>query len=213
MHSGAPLPVPKTDTDVALLQLTNLYWVVCLLLYSTMGFLMRPSPTASTDATSQSEAGAGAQYPSPSTTASSASTNSPASSFTSSPPPPQPSKPSDPRRDPRLCARKIAHSVHLFWEPSAGAFGNHIGLFPLGVAMRFLAALEPIEHSEPYQLMRKLFNRPFLGTFVGKFLSNLQQQTPKDGLRNMQGDEGIKARAKAWWEEGEQLPIRSQTPT
>lgn len=63
----------------------------------------------------------------------------------------------DDRRSLRLCAYKIAHSVHLFWKPAAGAFGNHIGLFPLGVAMRFPAGTEPIETSEPYRLMRQLF--------------------------------------------------------
>ncbi|OAA56785.1 Zn(2)-C6 fungal-type DNA-binding domain protein [Cordyceps fumosorosea ARSEF 2679] len=184
--SGDPLPVPKTDVDTALLQMTSLYWVVCILLYSTIGLLMREARQP--PATPQPRPGP-PSYPSP-----------PASVSPDKPSPASPSPTDDDRRNPRLCAHKIARSVHLFWEPAAGAFGNHVGLLPLGVAMRFLAGTEPrIEASDAYSRMRSLFRRPFLGSHVGTFLSNLQREAPSEELRGMGGDEGIQARAHAWW--------------
>lgn len=189
--SGLPLPVPKTDIDTALLQITNLYWVVGIMLYSTIGLLKREAPRDRTPPPQNNQ---------PSYLSPPASVSSGASSGRPSPPPVSACQVENDRRSPKLCAYKIAHSVHLFWEPAAGAFGNHIGLFPLGVAMRFLASVEPIETSEPYQMMRQLFRRPFLGTQIGTFLSNLQKEAPREDLRKMQGDAGIQARAQAWWD-------------
>lgn len=188
--SGFPLPVPKTDIDTALLQITSLYWVVGILLYSTIGLLKREGPQQQIPRPQSGQ---------PSYLSPPASVSSSISSGSLSPSPAPVWKPQDDRRSPILCAYKIAHSVHLFWEPAAGAFGNHIGLFPLGVAMRFLASTEPIKTSEPYRLMRQLFRRPFLGTQIGTFLSNLQRETPREELRMMEGDAGIQARAHAWW--------------
>ncbi|KAJ3499083.1 hypothetical protein NLG97_g605 [Lecanicillium saksenae] len=193
--SGLPLPAPKTDIDTALLQITSLYWVVGILLYSTIGLLKREGPPVQTPPPQDTQ---------PSYLSPPASVSSGASSGRPSPPPPVTSHTDDGRRNPKLCAYKIAHSVHLFWEPAAGAFGNHIGLFPLGVAMRFLASIEPIETSDPYQMMRQLFRRPFLGTQIGTFLSNLQKEAPREDLRKMAGDAGIQARAQAWWNRSEQ---------
>lgn len=118
--SGSPLPIPKTDIDIALLQITNLYWVVGILLYSTIGLLKREEPQQ--------------QMPRPQTSQPSylsppASVSSTISSGSPSPSPAPAWKLQDDRRSPRVCAYKITHSVHLFWEPAAGAFGNHIGLF------------------------------------------------------------------------------------
>lgn len=201
--SGKPLPIPKTDVDTALLQITNLYWVVGILLYSTIGLLKKG---AARPATPQQHNSPSSYLSPPASISSRDSVDGASPSQTpmrAQQAPPQQVQRPDPRRDPKLCAYKIAHSVHLFWEPAAGAFGNHIGLFPLGVAMRYLANVEPIEGSEPYGLMRALFRRPFLGTQVGTFLSNLQKQTPKANLQNMEGDAGIRARAQVWWNEGE----------
>lgn len=210
---GLPLPEAKADLDVALLQATHLYWCTALLLYSTMGFVMRPPTSA-----------AGVPSPAASDSSQQSSPMSKATATASLIPPRSPETPPYEagakklllaehlglaRKNPRSYACKIAYSVHLFWEPSTGAFGNHIGLFPLGLAMRFLAALEPIEHSKEYMVMRALFQRPFLGTFVGRFLSNLQREAPQKHLRDMKGDAGIQARASRWWKEGEQIPIRS----
>lgn len=198
--SGFPLPVPKTDIDTALLQMTSLYWVVGILLYSTIGLLKRERPQTPTPTqTPQPKNGQPCYLSPPASVSSSISSGSPSPSEALA-------AATDDRRSPRLCAYKIAHSVHLFWEPAAGAFGNHIGLFPLGVAMRFLASIEPIETSEAYQMMRRLFRRPFLGTEIGTFLSNLQRETPRKELRKMEGDAGIQARAHAWWQRSNPVP-------
>lgn len=202
--SGLPLPIPKTDVDTALLQLTTLYWVVGILLYSTYGMLKKDEMEAETP---QPQTSQPTSYLSPPSSIASGASGIPSPGMVREERPPK----VDHRRDPRLLAYKIAYSVHLFWEPAAGAFGNHVGLFPLGVAMRFLASVEPIQTSEAYAQMRQLFRRPFLGTVVGEFLSNLQKQTPKPELRNMQGDAGIEARAKVWWNEGEKP--RASTPS
>lgn len=225
---GLPLPDAKADMDVALLQSIHLYWCVALLLYSTMGFLIKmgaasaPAAASTTSTTSApaSTSTSTATSPCPSDTSSPKSQDSSygsSDSSVSSPPSEQGASRQMPtdhlgaaRKNPRLYACKIAYSVHLFWEPSTGAFGNHIGLFPLGLAMRFLAASGPIETCQEYMVMRKLFVRPFLGTFVGRFLSNLQRDVPQHKLRNMEGYEGIQARASKWWAEGEQIPIRSK---
>ncbi|KAJ6783309.1 hypothetical protein PWT90_02544 [Aphanocladium album] len=193
--SGLPLPVPRTDIDTALLQITSLYWVVGILLYSTIGILRLEAPPTQTPPPQDSQ---------PSYLSPPASVSSGVSSGIPSPSPSAACQIESGRRNPKICAYKIAHSVHLFWEPAAGAFGNHIGLFPLGVAMRFLASIEPIETSEPYQMMRQLFYRPFLGTHIGTFLSNLQKEAPREDLRKMAGDAGIQARAQAWWNRSDQ---------
>ncbi|XWX01515.1 hypothetical protein V2A60_009543 [Cordyceps javanica] len=191
--SGVPLPVPKTDIDTALLQLTSLYWVVCILLYSTVGLVKGEGPQPDT---TQVQHGQPSYLSPPASVSSGIPSDMPSPTLDSS------WQMEADRRNPRLCAYKIAHSVHLFWEPAAGAFGNHVGLFPLGVAMRFLAGTEPIEASEPYRLMRQLFRRPFLGTQIGAFLTNLQRESSNAELRKMQGDAGIQARAHAWWHQG-----------
>ncbi|KAH7195332.1 hypothetical protein DER44DRAFT_791163 [Fusarium oxysporum] len=75
-------------------------------------------------------------------------------------------------------AYKIAHSIHLLFEPPAGTYSSVAAFFLLGTALRYLIMIETHGGhnitSKERLLLVKVFTRPFLGSFVGRFLQNLQ---------------------------------------
>ncbi|KAI1014472.1 hypothetical protein LB504_012202 [Fusarium proliferatum] len=103
-------------------------------------------------------------------------------------------------------AYKIAHAIHLLFELPAGTFSAVAAFFPLGTALRYLIMIETHGGhsimSKERLLLVKVFTRPFLGSFVGRFLQNLQVDDgidygyPADILL---GTRGLEYRARVWW--------------
>ncbi|KAI3578769.1 hypothetical protein IWW34DRAFT_805426 [Fusarium oxysporum f. sp. albedinis] len=103
-------------------------------------------------------------------------------------------------------AYRIAHAIHLLFEPPAGTYSSVAAFFLLGTALRYLIMIETHGGhnitSKERLLLVKVFTRPFLGSFVGRFLQNLQVDDgidygyPADILL---GIRGIEYRARVWW--------------
>ncbi|KAF5554165.1 hypothetical protein FMEXI_2151 [Fusarium mexicanum] len=103
-------------------------------------------------------------------------------------------------------AYRIAHAVHLLFEPPAGTYSSVAVFFLLGTALRYLIMIETHGGhnimSKERLLLVNIFTRPFLGSFVGRFLQNLQADDgidygyPADILLGMRG---IEYRARVWW--------------
>ncbi|KAF4984015.1 hypothetical protein FZEAL_720 [Fusarium zealandicum] len=163
--AGEPVPLPQTDDDLAVLYLSHMYWMICLLLYSVMGSCEMEAPHIETQG--------------PSTCSSSQQI---ATSY----------------------AYRIAHSIHMLFQPPAGDYSALAALFPLGNALRYLIMLETSGGqnliSEERLMLVEIFTRPFLGSFVGRFLRNLQSE---DGIyygsESIAGMRGIEYRARVWW--------------
>ena len=97
------------------------------------------------------------------------------------------------------------------FQPRAGNYGAMAALFPLGITLRYLrpggpAAApptgEPRARSQEWRMLKELFSRPFMGTYVGRFLSNLRRQNANPaalyGMRGG-GPMGMEERAERWW--------------
>jgi hypothetical protein len=103
-------------------------------------------------------------------------------------------------------AYKIAHAIHLLFETPAGTYSSVASFFLLGTALRYLIMIETHGGhnimSNERLLLVKIFTRPFLGSFVGRFLQNLQVDDgidygyPADTLLGMRG---VEYRARVWW--------------
>ncbi|KAL7782000.1 hypothetical protein V8C43DRAFT_297102 [Trichoderma afarasin] len=81
-------------------------------------------------------------------------------------------------------ASKIVNCGHLFFEPMAGAVQGGSGLFPMVCAWRFyeLAAESSGERSAELQILYDLFDKPFMGNQVGRYLAHLQKGLWKHDL-------------------------------
>ncbi|KAF5630093.1 hypothetical protein F52700_7451 [Fusarium sp. NRRL 52700] len=103
-------------------------------------------------------------------------------------------------------AYKIAHAIHLLFDPPAGTYSSVAAFFLLGTALRYLIMVETHGGqnimSKERMFLVNIFTRPFLGSFVGRFLQNLQVDDgidygyPADILLGMRG---IEYRARVWW--------------
>lgn len=73
-------------------------------------------------------------------------------------------------------AYKIAHCVHLHFEPLAGGLGANLGIMPLAVAWLYLEgrAIEKGRESEELNLLHDLLAKPALGLYVRRFLDSLR---------------------------------------
>ncbi|EKJ67673.1 hypothetical protein FPSE_12190 [Fusarium pseudograminearum CS3096] len=75
-------------------------------------------------------------------------------------------------------AYRIAHAIHLLFQPPAGDYSSVAAFFPLGNAIRYLIMTETYGGqrmmSNERLLLTKVFTGPLLGSFVGQFLKNLQ---------------------------------------
>ncbi|QYT01360.1 Zn(2)-C6 fungal-type domain-containing protein [Trichoderma simmonsii] len=85
---------------------------------------------------------------------------------------------------PEQYASKIFHCGHLFFEPMAGAVQGGSGLFPMVCAWRFyeLAAESSGKRSAELQILYDLFDKPFMGSQVGRYLTHLQKSMWKHDL-------------------------------
>ncbi|KAF4466934.1 hypothetical protein FALBO_6202 [Fusarium albosuccineum] len=141
-YTANTVPLPQNEDDLALLYLSHLYWMSCLMLFSTMGFCELEDPRA------KAEGGFGDLL--------SSSAQRTAMSY----------------------AYRIAHSIDLLFQPPAGTYSAAASFFPLGNALRYLIMLETYGSqnilSKERLMLIKAFKRPFLGSFVGRFLRNLQ---------------------------------------
>ncbi|KAL5084367.1 hypothetical protein Trisim1_012076 [Trichoderma cf. simile WF8] len=144
--AGRPLPIPQLDSDFSLLHLSCVYWSICLMLSCIIESISEDSM-----ADGVSEDATNSTY------------------FE--------------RHDqkwighPEKYASKIVNCGHLFFEPMAGAVQGGSGLFPIVCAWRFyeLAAESSGERSAELQILYDLFDKPFMGNQVGRYLTHLQK--------------------------------------
>lgn len=193
---GSPLPVPKDDTEFGLVYISAVYWGARLMLYSTLGMTLTHSVGAMTPR-SDSIPSLGGSPASSAATMSTPATSPGQSSEKSPGPGPDDDIPQTRMENPGIYARKIAHMVHLLYEPAAGAMQGASGLFPLALALRFFATTEPPgQRSVESQMIYNLYNKPFVGTFVGRFLNDLQGPQQSDEAKR---DAEVKAQRNIFW--------------
>ncbi|RGP73114.1 hypothetical protein FLONG3_6430 [Fusarium longipes] len=103
-------------------------------------------------------------------------------------------------------AYRIAHAMHLLFHPPAGDYSSVAVFFPLGNAIRYLIMTETYggqsTMSNERLLLKKIFARPFLGSFVGRFLQSLQADDGVDygyPAERLVGMVGVEYRARVWW--------------
>ncbi|KAF4990851.1 hypothetical protein FGRMN_8232 [Fusarium graminum] len=103
-------------------------------------------------------------------------------------------------------AYRIAHAIHLLFQPPAGDYSSVAAFFLLGNALRYLLMTETyggrITMSGERLLLVDIFTRPFLGSFVGRFLKGLQADDGIDygyPMGSLLGPKGIEYRARVWW--------------
>ncbi|KAL7921308.1 hypothetical protein ACQKWADRAFT_327803 [Trichoderma austrokoningii] len=193
---GSPLPSPKDDTEFGLVYISGCYWGARLMLYSTLGMTLAHSAAAASPGTESSIPSPGSG--SPSSFAGTASTPATSPGLASEGPSGPPyTFPRIKMENPGIYAKKIAHMVHLLYEPTAGAMQGASGLFPLALALRYFATTEPLgERSPEYEMLLKLYSKPFVGTFVGRFLNDLQGSQQDDEAKR---DVEAKARKNIFW--------------
>ncbi|XEV02823.1 hypothetical protein FSHL1_008110 [Fusarium sambucinum] len=103
-------------------------------------------------------------------------------------------------------AYRIAHAIHLLFQPPAGDYSSVAVFFPLGNAIRYLIMTETYGGqsmmSHERFLLTKVFGRPLLGSFIGQFLKNLQADDGVDygyPAERLIGMVGVEYRARVWW--------------
>lgn len=106
----------------------------------------------------------------------------------------------------RSYAYRIAHAVHLLFQPPAGDYSSVAVFFPFGNALRYLIMMETygdqMAMSSERLLLVEIFTRPFMGSFVGRFLGNLQADDGIDygyPIGWLLGMRGVEYRARVWW--------------
>lgn len=88
------------------------------------------------------------------------------------------------RVDPLICCRHIARSLPIFLKKSSGWWGLSVVLFPVGMALRFLAAEK---NSEEYSRIRSFINHETEGFHLSQFLSSSRRNASALLLQNIQG--------------------------
>ena len=220
---GLPLPVPKDDGELGILHLSCSYWMACIFLSSTYRYACEVGVKGHADKEEivEEQVGGNDDYGSKEglqTVISDSGTEKSktvqegasaeeedaddASNHTTSHKgtrkrPPGPTT----EMDPVLNSYRIARCIHLFFEPNFGAYAINTAIFPLAVALRYLLMVEPVDQlSEERKLLVQMFEKPFLGTVVGRFLRNLQKESAdKTPGQDIPGAEGRHVRAKYWW--------------
>lgn len=201
--AGSPLPTPQDDTEFGLVYISGCYWGARLMLYSTLGMTLKAAAEVAAEVAAAATSPGADSIPS-------MSGGSPASfAGTASTPATSPgqssekssgsyySAPQIKMENPGIYARKIAHMVHLLYEPAAGAMQGASGLFPLALALRFFATTEPPgQRSLESEMLYKLYRKPFVGTFVGRFLNDLQGSQQDDEAKR---DSEAKAQRNVFW--------------
>lgn len=191
--AGSPLPMPKDDTEFSLVYLSSVYWGARLILYSTLGMTLAYAAVAMSP-------GSDAVPSLSDSPASSAATSTPATSpeDASASPGSYDDIPQIKMLNPGIFARKIAHAVPLLYGPAAGAMQGASGLFPMALALRFFATTEPPgQRSVESQMIYSLYSKPFVGSFVGRFLKDLQGPELSDDKAKR--DTEAKAQRNIFW--------------
>ncbi|UKZ82882.1 hypothetical protein TrVFT333_010682 [Trichoderma virens FT-333] len=88
------------------------------------------------------------------------------------------------RIDPLICCRHIARSLPIFLKKSSGWWGLSVALFPMGMALRFLATKKD---SEEYSRIRCFIDHETQGFHLSQFLSSSRRNTSALLLHNVQG--------------------------
>ena len=121
--------------------------------------------------------------------------------------------------NPEPYAKYIANSVHYFFQPDAEPFSAAIFAFPMGVALNYFSYTYKGMHPE-YLKIVEFLRRGKNGETTGKFLRTLQASTDpkKDPMKTFDQDENPsfeyedqRARARNWYEKGEQVHARETT--
>ncbi|KAI1336962.1 hypothetical protein F5Y15DRAFT_418527 [Xylariaceae sp. FL0016] len=102
-----------------------------------------------------------------------------------------------PHMNPTICIRELALALPYFWRPGAGLMGADMAAFPLGICMHILYA-GPIEESEDRMLLEELVTSPGVQDTVLKFLRSLQRDSARQDMVQIDGVEGLRARARSW---------------
>lgn len=174
--ASLPLPPPENDWDLSALHISCLYWASLMLLRSTASAVLRMHNVDCFPETGQQSCNHHLPL----------SMHAWAAECW--------------RFDPRPLVVNMARAAPLFYAPGMGSLAGAAGFFPLGLALRTLAAIDPTGRpSQESLLLRDLLTRPYMGSTVGRFLTNLQQQNPSKTMRNVQGFEGVVLRARAWF--------------
>lgn len=77
--------------------------------------------------------------------------------------------------NPGSYAHKIAHCVHLHFEPEAGGLGANLGIMPLVVAWLYLKGLrdESDQQNADLRSLNNLLERPKLDMYSGRFFDSV----------------------------------------
>ncbi|KAI9897920.1 hypothetical protein N3K66_007776 [Trichothecium roseum] len=194
------MPTAELDRDFALIHLSCLFWGACLLLYSAMEQAQDLLPT-----------GPAAEETGPDDDDADADNDTTSSRQRS-----RSSSHEEHERSPSIHASRIAHCIGQMFQPRAGNYGAMAALFPLGITLRHLRpgapaaappTAEPRARSQEWRMLKELFSRPFMGTYVGRFLSNLRRQDAnpvalhgtRGGGPMERGAMGMEERARRWW--------------
>jgi hypothetical protein len=101
------------------------------------------------------------------------------------------------RANPYPYIRNIANVVHVLLRPSAGMYGQHIAVFPMGIALQF-AMTDKAMIGEQEMLVRNFEGRR--GQAVNGFLLSVScyggRHEPRSG--RLDGVESIATRARSW---------------
>lgn len=101
------------------------------------------------------------------------------------------------RTDPRVYMRNIAGVIPVLLRPSSGMHGQHIAVFPLGIALQYAMADDSM--AEEQEMLVSNFECP-RGHVVNGFLLSVNCDEPRytEPLSKLDGPASISARAKSW---------------
>lgn len=179
--AGLPLPVPSIDADFDLLHLSVMYWTTSMFLVSTWELALD-------------------EYIQPGVSPSMLTFQGRLTFIPEQVVPP----PGVPRPDvsSRSYVYRIAHSMHLFFAPGTGAWGANAAILPLGLALRYLMVVETGTMGKERQMLSDCFVKPYMGTFVGRFLRNFQQDADGPMEEGPNFFAQAEAKSRRWWLQG-----------
>lgn len=182
--TSLPIAPPDSDVEFALLHLTSLYWVACLLLYSTLAFASRQGNPLTLQVKPH-----GAHVSSTATPLAAPGKLDKRDIFA-------------PMMDARLFGCKIAHAIHLSFESGAGFVQSGSALFPLAVALRYFATLDAAGQPTPEaEVLRALYRKPFMGGHVGRFLEPIEGSQRHGTSEQTSTYTATQLKDKIWWYE------------
>lgn len=176
--TNASVPREVTsDRQLSFLYLMTLYWVACMLIDTTAGFLELVNPDSGRRHPS-AEAGHDMTTPALAASTPDVETNDEGEMAV---------------LDASKCyAYKIAHTMHLMRGPQVGMYFHGIYVVPISLAWSLLTALEPAgQMSEE----RQILNSSFAGHALRNWVSQFAEET-EDPMARFEHE---KARRLRWW--------------